>query len=61
LNGEHPQFEKFQGSRVETGVMNGCKPMGDSIIYNQLKVLFEVLIGRWGNGDEKLGVVEKYA
>jgi len=35
--------------------------MRDSIIYNQLKVLFEVLIGRWRNGDEKLGVVEKDA
>jgi hypothetical protein len=41
--------------------MNGCKSMGDSIVYNQLKVLFEVPIGRWGNGDEKLGIVEKDA
>jgi hypothetical protein len=35
--------------------------MRDSVIYNQLKVLFEVLIGRWGNGDEKLSIVEKDA
>jgi len=26
-----------------------------------LKVLFKVLIGRWGNGDKKLGIVEKDA
>lgn len=39
--------------------MNGRKSMGDGVVYRQLKVLFEVLIGRWGNGDEKLGVVEK--
>lgn len=41
--------------------MNGCKSMRDSVVYNQLKVFFEVLIGRWGNGDEKLGIVEKDA
>jgi hypothetical protein len=33
--------------------------MQDSVVYNQLKVLLEVLVGRWGNGDEKLGIVEK--
>jgi hypothetical protein len=35
--------------------------MRDSVVYYQLKVLFEVLVGRWGNVDEKLGVVEKDA
>jgi len=35
--------------------------MRDSVVYNQLKVLFEVLIGWWGSGDEKLGIVEKDA
>jgi len=41
--------------------MNGCKSMRDCVVYNQLKVLVEVLIGRWGNRDEKLGIVEKDA
>jgi hypothetical protein len=58
---EHPQFEKFQGPRVKTGIMNGCKSMRDSVIYNQLEALFEVLIVRWGDRDEKLSIVEKDA
>ena len=33
--------------------------MRDSIANYQLKVLFEVFIGRWWNGDKKLGIVEK--
>ncbi len=33
--------------------------MRDSVVYNQLEALFEVLIGRWGNRDKKLGIVEK--
>ena len=41
--------------------MNGSKAIRDSVVYNQLKVLFEVLIGRWGNGDEILSIVEKDA
>ena len=35
--------------------------MRDSVIYNQLKALFEVLKGRWGDRDEKLSIVEKDA
>jgi hypothetical protein len=61
LHGEHPQFEKFQGSRVKTGIMNGCKSIGDSIIYDQLKALFEVPVGRRWDPDEKLSIVEKDA
>jgi hypothetical protein len=41
--------------------MNGCKSMRDSVIYNQLEALFEVLIVRWGDRDEKLSIVEKDA
>jgi hypothetical protein len=35
--------------------------MRDSVIYDQLKALFEILVGRWGDRDEKLGIVEKDA
>ena len=35
--------------------------MRDCVVHNQLKVLFEILIGRWGDGYEKLGIVEEDA
>ena len=59
LEENYLRLEKFQGSRVEAGIVNGRKSTRDSFLYDQLKTLLKIPICRWRDCDKELGIVKK--